>query len=472
MYVQGPIPAYSQAGYGDGRGRRHDAVEARRRDARRGRGPRPELEGGHLGDDVACGAGCGGRPGRLGGPAPPPGRRSRWPEAGNCGCGCFGALEVSLDGRPVALQRRSALALLAYLAVTGRTHRREALATLLADDGPATRRAACSPTRCTSCGGPSATTCWSRRRRSASTRPAARCWTSRPSAPHWRPRSARATSPGAGGGAPVPGRVPGRIRAARRAAVRGLAAAAAGEAAPAPGAGAAGGGRPPRAAGPPEAGIAAGAAAAGAGAVAGGGAPPADGAAGPGRAAQRRAQAIRVCRQVLAEELETAPEAATVELAARLRAGPRPVPHNLPPEPVPFVGREAELTRWPSGWPTGEPRAQSGRAGGQRKTRLALEAARRFADPARRARRAPVPGRRLPGAPGRRRPDAPEDEAARGIARAVAGELRLGLDGAGDPVPPLVEALRDRALLLVLDASSAWWTRRPSSGPSCAGRRG
>src|SRR5262245_46886777 len=46
----------------------------------------------------------------------------------------FGVPEASVDGQPAALRRRSAEALLAYLAVTGRPHRREALATLLADD--------------------------------------------------------------------------------------------------------------------------------------------------------------------------------------------------------------------------------------------------------------------------------------------------------------------------------------------------
>src|SRR5262245_49407068 len=45
----------------------------------------------------------------------------------------FGIPELSLGGQPVTLRRRSAMALLAYLAVTGRTHRRELLATLLSD---------------------------------------------------------------------------------------------------------------------------------------------------------------------------------------------------------------------------------------------------------------------------------------------------------------------------------------------------
>ncbi|HVQ89140.1 MAG TPA: BTAD domain-containing putative transcriptional regulator [Actinomycetes bacterium] len=43
----------------------------------------------------------------------------------------FGAPEVLLDGQPVTFDTRKALALIAYLAVTGRSHRRERLAALL-----------------------------------------------------------------------------------------------------------------------------------------------------------------------------------------------------------------------------------------------------------------------------------------------------------------------------------------------------
>ena len=46
----------------------------------------------------------------------------------------LGTPRVSRGDAPLAFHRRAALALLAYLAVTGRAHRREALATLLAGD--------------------------------------------------------------------------------------------------------------------------------------------------------------------------------------------------------------------------------------------------------------------------------------------------------------------------------------------------
>jgi len=46
----------------------------------------------------------------------------------------LGTPEVVLGGQPLNIKRRRALALLAFLAVTGRPHRREVLATLLAGD--------------------------------------------------------------------------------------------------------------------------------------------------------------------------------------------------------------------------------------------------------------------------------------------------------------------------------------------------
>ena len=43
----------------------------------------------------------------------------------------LGSPRIERDGEPVHIPRRKAVALLAYLAVTGQTHRRDALATLL-----------------------------------------------------------------------------------------------------------------------------------------------------------------------------------------------------------------------------------------------------------------------------------------------------------------------------------------------------
>ena len=46
----------------------------------------------------------------------------------------LGPPRIELDGAPTQIGRRKAVALLAYLAVTGRTHRRESLAALLWPD--------------------------------------------------------------------------------------------------------------------------------------------------------------------------------------------------------------------------------------------------------------------------------------------------------------------------------------------------
>ena len=51
----------------------------------------------------------------------------------------FGAPELSLAQSPVSFDTRKAVALLAYLAVTGRPHRRERLATLLGPESDPSR---------------------------------------------------------------------------------------------------------------------------------------------------------------------------------------------------------------------------------------------------------------------------------------------------------------------------------------------
>src|SRR5690348_4994526 len=48
----------------------------------------------------------------------------------------LGISDVLLDGRPVNFTRRGSLGLLAYIALSGRAHARESLATLLAGDCP------------------------------------------------------------------------------------------------------------------------------------------------------------------------------------------------------------------------------------------------------------------------------------------------------------------------------------------------
>ncbi len=51
------------------------------------------------------------------------------------------------------------------------------------------------------------------------------------------------------------------------------------------------------------------------------------------------------CQRALMEELGSEPDPLTQTLIKRLEAASRPVPHNIPPGPAHFVGREAELRR-------------------------------------------------------------------------------------------------------------------------------
>lgn len=51
------------------------------------------------------------------------------------------------------------------------------------------------------------------------------------------------------------------------------------------------------------------------------------------------------CRRILEEELGVEPTPETTALYERLKAAGTPRPHNLPPQPTPFVGRERELAQ-------------------------------------------------------------------------------------------------------------------------------
>jgi DNA-binding SARP family transcriptional activator len=91
-----------------------------------------------------------------------------------------------------------------------------------------------------------------------------------------------------------------------------------------------------------------------------------------------------VCRQVLAQELGVEPEAETTALYQQILAGEvvvpaeavGPPPHNLPPQPTPFVGREAVLAEIAERLEDPACRLLTlVGPGGSGKTRLALEAA-------------------------------------------------------------------------------------------------
>ncbi len=93
------------------------------------------------------------------------------------------------------------------------------------------------------------------------------------------------------------------------------------------------------------------------------------------------------CRRVLAEELGVAPSPETVALYEQLRAGvleqPRPIqrPHNLPLQPTPLLGREAELAHLMRRLAAPPCRLVTVVGpGGVGKTRLALEVAQALSD--------------------------------------------------------------------------------------------
>ena len=154
------------------------------------------------------------------------------------------------------------------------------------------------------------------------------------------------------------------------------------------------------------------------------------------------------CRRLLADELGVAPMAETTALYERLRAAAAPPPHNLPPQPTAFVGREAELAE--IGRYLHNPEAQLLTLvgpGGIGKTRLALQAAARCIDP--------ETGFDLRFSDGvfvvplAAEPD--QDGAPATLLAAMADALRYDFQGPVHPQAQLLNHLRDKQLLLVLD---------------------
>ena len=89
-----------------------------------------------------------------------------------------------------------------------------------------------------------------------------------------------------------------------------------------------------------------------------------------------------VCRRVLADELGVDPSPETAALAARLRTAPVAAPHNLPARAAGFVGRHEELALVAGR--LADPACRLVTLvglGGSGKTALAIEAARRFVAP-------------------------------------------------------------------------------------------
>jgi DNA-binding SARP family transcriptional activator len=144
------------------------------------------------------------------------------------------------------------------------------------------------------------------------------------------------------------------------------------------------------------------------------------------------------CRQILDEELGVEPMPETTELAQRIQAArSRPQRHNLPLVHTPFIGRESEVQRLTRMLLDPEKQLITVVGpGGAGKTRLALEVAveqvNAFLDGVVFVSLAPL------------------DEPA-GVAAAVALALDLPISGQTNPQTQILNYLRQKELLLVLD---------------------
>ncbi len=146
----------------------------------------------------------------------------------------------------------------------------------------------------------------------------------------------------------------------------------------------------------------------------------------------------RACCRILADELGTEPTAETTALYERIRAAISTRRHHLPPQPTPFVGREAELAEITRLLDDPDCRLVTlVGPGGIGKTRLALQAA------------ADKIGAFLEGVyfvplTGVSSPEF--------LASAIAAALQFPFSGPSDPRQQLLDYLREKEMLLVLDS--------------------
>ena len=160
------------------------------------------------------------------------------------------------------------------------------------------------------------------------------------------------------------------------------------------------------------------------------------------------------CRRVLAEELGVEPTRETTALYERLLAAGKAPPHNLPASPSTFVGRESELAQIADHLANPDCRLLTiVGPGGIGKTRMALEAARRytganvylddvaFADGVFFASLAPLA----------ETSSQPEPQMAHRLVSAVGEALDISFQGPAELTTQLLNYLRSKKMLLLLD---------------------
>lgn len=157
-----------------------------------------------------------------------------------------------------------------------------------------------------------------------------------------------------------------------------------------------------------------------------------------------------ICRRILADELGVEPMPETTALYQRLKAAAAPPPHNLPPQPTAFVGRAAELSEIARY--LRKPEAQLLTLvgpGGIGKTRLALQAAARCVEPEAAFEETSfvdgvffVP---------LMAPEGDEPSKHPSLIAALADALPFSFQGPVHPQAQLLNYLRDKRMLLILD---------------------
>lgn len=145
------------------------------------------------------------------------------------------------------------------------------------------------------------------------------------------------------------------------------------------------------------------------------------------------------CRHLLERELGVAPSTETTALYERIRAAGETPPHNLPPQPTPFVGRQEELAQISACLQNPDCRLLTlVGTGGMGKTRLALQAAEQA-----HRRRLFLHGAFFVPLVG--------VDSQTLLVTAVAAACGLSFSGSQNPTAQLLTFLRERELLLVLD---------------------